>query len=258
MLPSLEDLAVLRRIPPVKVRQAYAGLADPTGPAIGSPLAGRHWPLPPLVYTAGQVKASQARFGGSAYSVLIDADATLAGLINVLEKGPFGVIEFATHAVTERPQDAPDEVPDPPWLLISPPARQGQIQGSLSGSFLGLQEIAGLKLDANLVILSACDTAASARIEGDGLLSGLGSAFIRAGARSLMVTYWDAPYPETSGIMERVTTALAADPTLSTGRAIADATRNYVRNEKGLRLLPYYWASLGAVGPRPAAGEAAQ
>jgi CHAT domain-containing protein len=254
MLPSIEDLAALRHTPPARVAHPYAGLADPIGPAVGAPPAGRDgWPLLPLADTAAQVKAAQVRFGAQPGTVLIGADATLEGLLGVLDKGPFGVVEFATHALTGRPRDAPDSVPDPPWLLISPPGGEQQARGDLTGSFLTLREIAALKLDANLVILSACDTAGPAQIAGDGLLSGLSRAFIRAGARSLIVTYWNAPYPETPLIMQHVTAELAANPSLSAGRAIVDAMRDYALHATGVRRLPYFWASLGAVGPRPAA-----
>jgi CHAT domain-containing protein len=249
MLPSVEDLAALRHIAPAKAAQPYAGLADPIGPAIGDAIPGRDWPLPKLATTANQVWASQGLLHGQPGLVLTGADATLENLLAVLQRGPFDVIEFATHAISERVPNAPDGVPEPPWLLISPPAGEGP---DLAGSFLTLREIAALPMDANLVILSACQTAGSDQTAGEGLLSGLSRAFIRAGARSLIVTYWDAAYPETTGILQQVIAEMAAEPGLSTARAIADATRHSQQRADRLRRLPYFWASLAAVGPRPA------
>jgi CHAT domain-containing protein len=188
--------------------------------------------------------------------VLTGGDATLENLLQVLHHGPFDVIELATHAVSQRLQDAPVSVPDPPWLLISPPAGSASDRPDLAGSFLTLREIAALPMDANLVILSACQTAGPAQTDGEGMLSGLSRAFISAGARSLIVTYWDAPYPAITRIMPRITAAMAADANLSAARAIADATRDYEQKASGLGRLPYFWASLGAVGPRPAQQQA--
>jgi CHAT domain-containing protein len=152
-----------------------------------------------------------------------------------------------------RPRDAPGSVPDPPWILISPPAEERGNSESLAGSFLTPREITGLNLDTNLVILSGCDTAARGQTAGEGLLSGLGRAFIQAGARSLIVTYWDAQYMVAEQIMDHITAGLAENPSLSAARAISIANRNYFSNATGLRRLPYFWAYYGAVGPRPGA-----
>ena len=72
-----------------------------------------------------------------------------------------------------------------PGLILTPP---GEATPEDDG-YLSASEIAGLKLDADWVILSACNTAAGGA-EGAEALSGLARAFFYAGARSLLVSHW--------------------------------------------------------------------
>ena len=69
-------------------------------------------------------------------------------------------------------------------MLTPPPQGSEADDGYLSAS-----EIARLKLDADWVILSACNTAAG-EAKGAAALSGLARAFFYAGARSLLVSHW--------------------------------------------------------------------
>ena len=92
------------------------------------------------------------------------------------------VVAFATHGI------APGEVLglDQPALVLSNPALTGD---SDNDGFLTMEEVLGLKLDADWVVLSACNTA-SADGRGSEAVSGLGRAFFFTGARSLLVSNW--------------------------------------------------------------------
>jgi CHAT domain-containing protein len=92
------------------------------------------------------------------------------------------VVAFATHGI------APGELTglDQPALALSNPAITGD--GENDG-FLTMEEVLGLKLDADWVVLSACNTG-SADGRGGEAVSGLGRAFFFAGARSLLVSNW--------------------------------------------------------------------
>jgi CHAT domain-containing protein len=92
------------------------------------------------------------------------------------------VVAFATHGI------APGEVLglDQPALVLSNPALTGD---SENDGFLTMEEVLGLKLDADWVVLSACNTA-SADGRSSEAVSGLGRAFFFAGARSLLVSNW--------------------------------------------------------------------
>ena len=92
------------------------------------------------------------------------------------------VLAFATHGI------APGELPgmDQPALVLSNPALTGDADND---GFLTMEEVLSLKLNADWVVLSACNTA-SADGRGSEALSGLGRAFFYAGARSLLVSNW--------------------------------------------------------------------
>ncbi len=91
------------------------------------------------------------------------------------------VIMFATHGLVPGDLDGLTQ----PALALSAP----QVAGGKGDGLLTLDEILGLKLDADWVVLSACNTAAG---EGAGAeaVSGLGRAFFYAGARALLVSNW--------------------------------------------------------------------
>jgi CHAT domain-containing protein len=117
--------------------------------------------------------------------VLLDGAATEAR-VRAAELHRYEVLSFATHGVLSG------ELPglaEPALLLAAPqnggdPANDGVLRAS---------EVLELSLNARLVILSACNTAASAGTPGAEGLSGLANAFIYAGARSLIVTHWQVP-----------------------------------------------------------------
>jgi CHAT domain-containing protein len=121
------------------------------------------------------------------------------------------VIAFATHALVPGDLDGLDQ----PALALSSPS----ITGNNEDGLLTLTEILRLKLNADWVVLSACNTGAS---EGKGseAISGLGRAFFYAGTRSILVSMWPV---ETTSARE-LTTGLfqyqQGDPILSRSRAL--------------------------------------
>jgi CHAT domain-containing protein len=98
----------------------------------------------------------------------------------------YRVLHIATHgfiaAETGRYADTLAE----PSLLLTPPARASQEEDGL----LTASEVAQLDLDADWVVLSACNTAASGGRDQPEALSGLARAFFYSGARSLLVSHW--------------------------------------------------------------------
>ena len=98
--------------------------------------------------------------------------------------------------------------------LTSPAAVPGAGDGLLT-----MDEVLGLRLDADWVVLSACNTAAG---EGAGAeaLSGLGRAFFYAGARALLVSDWPVETTSARQLMTGMFAQLAADPSLSKAQAL--------------------------------------
>jgi CHAT domain-containing protein len=98
----------------------------------------------------------------------------------------------------------------------------------LDDGLLAASEIAQLKLNADWVVLSACNTAAEGN-PGAEALSGLARAFFYAGARSLIVSHWEVDSEATVQLMTGTFRASARDPRLSH----AEALRNSMPRRRG-------------------------
>jgi CHAT domain-containing protein len=160
------------------------------------------------------------------------------------------VVMFATHGLVPGDLDGLSQ----PALALTP----RQIAGGDTGDgLLTMGDILALRLDADWVVLSACNTAAG-NGQGAEAMSGLGRAFFYAGARALLVTYW----PVETESAKRLTTDLfarqAADPTLSRARAlretmlamidgtaVADGTAPAAQLSHAH---PLFWAPFGLLG----------
>ncbi len=136
--------------------------------------------LPPLPRARDELNALAAALGSPAPLVLAGDEATEAGLA-ALDLATYGVIAFATHGLVGGEVAGLDE---PALLLTSTDGAGPSGDGLLTAS-----EIAALRLDADWVILSACETAAGESASAPGY-SGLARAFVQAGARSLMLSHW--------------------------------------------------------------------
>jgi CHAT domain-containing protein len=120
-------------------------------------------------------------FGAPDSDLLLGADASETRL-GALALSRYRVIGFATHAVLSGEWQARAE----PGLLLTPPASTT----SADDGYLGASEIARWRLDADVALLSACNTAGSdGAPDGEGF-SGLARAFLLAGARGVIGTHW--------------------------------------------------------------------
>ncbi len=137
-------------------------------------------------------------------------------------------LHFATHGVlnTERPELS--------WLVMSRFDRAGKARDG----FVFAHEIYNLELAADLVVLSACETALGAEIRGEGLL-GFAQGFMYAGAASVLVSLWNVDDQATAELMAHFYRRLLVE-----GRRPADALRAAqagIRREKRWQA-PYFWA----------------
>lgn len=150
----------------------------------------------------------------------------------------YRVLHFATHGLLAGDLDGADE----PGLILTPPAQaSGQDDG-----YLAMTEIAGLKLDADWIVLSACNTAGPAgTATGSEALSGLARAFFLAGARALLVSHWVVDSEATAQL---VAAAVAATADGRMGRSQAlQAAMAKMRQQPG-RAHPAFWAPFVVAG----------
>ncbi len=168
--------------------RGFLGVGAPEtlpGAAEGAVLRGGTLELPPLPRAREELAALAAAVNGGGGRgapalVLAGAEATEQAL-SALDLSAYGVIAFATHGLVGGDVPGLDE---PALLLtVTDPTHPGG-DGLLTAS-----EIAAMRLAADWVILSACETAAGESASAPGY-SGLARAFAQAGARSLMLSHW--------------------------------------------------------------------
>ena len=139
----------------------------------------------------------------------------------------YRIVHFATHGVFAGQLDGPHE----PGLILTPPITASEEDDG----YLSASEIAALKLDADWVILSACNTAAGAATSTEAL-SGLARAFIYAQARALLVSHWEVYSDATVKLITVALREMARDPKVGRAEALRRsmlALVNKGRSERG-------------------------
>ncbi len=155
------------------------------------------------------------------------------------ELARYRIVHFATHGVVDS------QTPSLSGLMLS---RVGERGAPIEG-FLGLRDIYDLRLGADLVVLSGCETALGKQVRGEGLV-GLTQGFLYAGARQVLASLWRVEDRSTAELMSRFYRALLVD-----GRPPAAALRQAqlaIRRDRRWRA-PYYWSGFVLLGDaRPA------
>jgi CHAT domain-containing protein len=248
MVPSASALRTLRRLPAgspqrekliafgdpwFNDKQAAEAAADSVQLAVagmqtrGIPLKRRAGPqtegvdsaelgqLPRLPDTADELRS---------IALALEADPTRAlhlgreaneQLVKKTDLSGFKIVAFATHGLVPGELDGLDQ----PALALSAPG----VAGVDGDGLLTMQEILSLKLDADWVVLSACNTGAGAGA-GAEAASGLGRAFFYAGTRAILVTNWSVHSQSARELVSDLFRRQANDPMLSRGEALRRAS----------------------------------
>ncbi|MEO7274531.1 MAG: CHAT domain-containing protein, partial [Vicinamibacterales bacterium] len=156
-------------------RRAALLVGDPTPVATPDPALA----VTPLPWADREVRDLDRQFGHRA-TLLTKADATEAKVRNAL--GGAAVLHFATHAVVRNEQGLTS------YLALAPSQTPDRLTADDDGR-LTADELYGLRLDADLVVLSGCGTALGP-VSGEGVI-GFTRAFLAAGASSVVATMWD-------------------------------------------------------------------
>lgn len=157
----------------------------------------------------------------------------------------FRVLHFATHGLVTAPNP---NCPTTPALVTS-------FGGAGSDGLLSFEEIFELNLDADLIILSACDTAGAVSVEatlaagiqsgGGSELEGLVRAFIGAGGRAVMASHW--PVPDEFNSTERLMTEMFRRGQNQTiGEALGQSRRLLM--DEAATSHPFYWSAFAVIG----------
>ena len=130
-------------------------------------------------------------------------------------------------------------------MILTPPA----VPSGDDDGYLSAAEIAQLRLNADWVLLSACNTAAADGTPGAEGLSGLAKSFIYAGSRSLLVSHWpiasEATVPLTTWMLHEYATQPAAGKAAALRKAMLALMDTPGHPEYAH---PFFWAPFVLVG----------
>lgn len=255
-----------RAAPASMAKRSYLGLGEnsPLGPVAMLPTSaqdspvdlGCAWPVAtwnqPIA--ADELRAAAVLEGRGRPELMTDAAFTDTAIQARGDLDSFRIVHFATHGLVTAPRDG---CPARPALVTS-------FGGAGSDGLLRFDEIFNLHLDADLVILSACDTAGEASLEatraagiatgGGQALDGLVRAFIAAGGRQVIASHWPAPddYGATKRLFAGFFGGSSSD---SVGGALRRAQIQLMDDAQTSH--PFYWAGFAIVGDgaRPLHGQ---
>jgi tetratricopeptide (TPR) repeat protein/CHAT domain-containing protein len=201
----------------------------------------------PLPETADELCRVAAELKADTGEMRLGARATEpeVGRLSVSgELAKYRVLHFATHGAMAGELDKDRE----PGLLLTPPEKASpQDDGYLSAS-----EIATLKLDADWVVLSACNTAAGGASSAEAL-SGIARAFIYAGTRALLVSHWAVYSDAAVKLVTKAAAEMAGDAKVGRAEAMRRAMRVLIEKGTPIEAHPAFWAPFVVVGEGAAA-----
>lgn len=236
-VPSVSVFALLseKQVPEKRTEQKdLLAFADPAlyGAQKGTALV-RDWvgTLSTLPYTRAEVEGIAHLYAPGKTSVFTGSQASEKNLKKMnLEQ--YRHLHFASHGLID------EEKPQFSALVLSPDVKEEE------DGFLTVREVFDLKLNADLVVLSACKTGLGKRIRGEGV-SGLSRAFLYAGTPSVLVSLWNVYDRSTSDLM---TTFYRNMEQLKMNKAAAlkEARLQMIRSAKYSH--PYYWAPFVLIG----------
>lgn len=254
-LPSVSSLLVMRGTPPRRRAEATVGIiADPVFAADDVRVTGRAAALnaaarndvtatraldraaadsrlarfPRLRFTRQEAEGIAALLPPGRRFAAFDFAATRETAASEAF-GRHQILHFATHGLINSVH------PELSGLVFSLVDARGQPQDG----FLRLHDVYNLKLDAELVVLSACQTALGQDIRGEGLI-GLTRGFMYAGAPRVVASLWDVEDRATAELMKRFYEGMLARKQ-TPARALRDAQLALIRDRRWSN--PYYWGA---------------
>jgi CHAT domain-containing protein len=283
IVPSSAALRTLRQLPPGSdARQRLIGFGDPVFSKAqadeevqgrpdapiqvaevttrGIPLQRRSSPqlegvdsadlaqLPRLPDTAEELKSIALALDADPSKVLKLGVAANERTVKTTDLSKYKIIVFATHGLVPGELNGLTQ----PALALSAP----DVAGVDGDGLLTMEEVLALRLDADWVVLSACNTATGSGA-GAEAASGLGRAFFYAGTRAILVTNWPVHSASARALVTDLFRRQAADAKLSRGEALRQAMTTLIdgpgyRDEQGNTLFSYahplFWAPYTIIG----------
>jgi CHAT domain-containing protein len=185
------------------------------------------------------LRAVAAALGASAADVHLGADAS-ESTVKRADLADYRIVYFATHGLVAGDIKGLAE----PSLALSSPKVITEVDDGL----LTASEVAQLKLNAEWVVLSACNTAAGEKAHAEPL-SGLAKAFFYAGARALLVSHWAVASSAATRLTTTTFAILKAEPAAGRAEALRRAMLTYLSDSsEPLNAYPAFWGPFSLIG----------
>ncbi len=202
--------------------------------------------MPELPETADELRRISEAVGGREEDIYLQEAATET-LVKSTNLMAYQNVAFATHGLLAQELE---NLTEPALVLTSPSQKTDEDDGLLSAS-----EIAQLKLNADMIILSACNTAADGEANAAGL-SGLAEAFFYAGSRTVLVSHWKINSEATVALITGMFEELANNPDVPRAEALRrsmlalmnDEKRQWWKPRRYWYAHPMFWAPFVVMG----------
>jgi CHAT domain-containing protein len=197
--------------------------------------------LEPLPATADELRHMASALGADPAKAVTVGDAATETAVKGADLSHASIVAFATHGLVTGELTGLAE----PALVFTPPAKATDIDDGL----LTASEAAQLKLGADWVVLSACNTAAGDGTPGAEGLSGLARAFLYAGARAILASHWPVRDDAAAALTTGTFANLTKDPKLGRAEALRRAMISVMDDTDDPTLAhPSAWAPFVVVG----------
>ena len=195
--------------------------------------------LSPLPDSAEELKAVAAKLGAPSSDIHLGKNATEVN-VKRLPLADYRVVYFATHGLVAGDVEGLGE----PSLALTRPNEPSELDDGL----LTASEVAQLKLNADWVVLSACNTAAGEK-PGAEALSGLARAFFYAGARALLISHWGIDSKAATRLATSTFDIMKSNQTIGRAEALRRAMLAYLDDRSdSWNAYPGFWGSFSLVG----------
>lgn len=184
-----------------------------------------------LEYSAGEVESISSFFEPSGADVFVQNEASEKRIKNT-PMDQYSHIHFATHGTVD------EVIPDFSSLVLAMDPDRNE------DGLLQAWEIMDLELNADLVVLSACQSGLGKMVRGEGMV-GLTRAFMYAGTPTVLVSLWNVADISTAGLMEKFYENLIKKELTKTD-ALRRAQLSMIKDEQFAH--PFYWAPFVLIG----------